>query len=490
MRTLVVVDDLADWRDLEGVETVLARAYLTDPAWSEARGLRVVNLCGSYRYQRAGYYVSLLAAARRHRPFPDLLTVLDMRNRTLVRSAGDDLDDLVQKSLAPIRSDRFELSVYFGRNMAARYARLAARLFALFPAPLLRAQFVRRADATWSVSSVAPISAREVPEAHWEFVHERARAYLSRPRGTGRSPAPRHYLALLANPEEEFAPSDERALTRFERAAREVGFAVERIGKDDYGRIGEFDALFIRETTFVNHHTFRFAQRAEAEGLVVIDDPRSILRCTNKVFMAEAFAHAGVATPRTLILDRVAPDEVVEVVGLPCVLKMPDSAFSQGVVRCDDRESLERECKRLLSDSDLVIAQEYLPTDFDWRIGVLGGEPLYACRYHMARGHWQIVARSKAGRARYGRVEPVLLADVPRRVRAMALRAAASVGDGLYGVDLKEVGRRIVVTEVNDNPNLDAGCEDHELGLELYRRVMQLLMDRVAGQAPRPVGTR
>ena len=57
----------------------------------------------------------------------------------------------------------------------------------------------------------------------------------------------------------------------------------------------EFDALFIRETTSVNHHTYRFASRAAAEGLVVIDDPTSIVRCSNKVYQAELFQRHGMS---------------------------------------------------------------------------------------------------------------------------------------------------------------------------------------------------
>lgn len=34
------------------------------------------------------------------------------------------------------------------------------------------------------------------------------------------------------------------------------------------------------------------------------------------------------------------------------------------------------------------------------------------------------------------------------------------IGNGLYGVDIKETNGRVVVIEVNDNPNLDYGCED------------------------------
>jgi glutathione synthase/RimK-type ligase-like ATP-grasp enzyme len=449
-----------------------------DPVWTKERGARVYNLCDSYSYQSQGYYVSLLAAARRHRPFPGLMTVLDMKSRALVRTVDEDLDELMQESLGDIRSERFALSVYFGRNLAKRHDRLARRLFSQFPAPLLRAHFTR--GERWRLSRVAPIALREVPENHQDFLHQAAREYFARPRYQVRKEKPSRYdLAILFDPNEELAPSDSKALARFRDAAEDVGFAVEMIQREDYGRLAEFDALFIRETTAVNHHTFRFSQRAESDGLAVIDDPNSILRCSNKVFQTEAFEQRDVPIPRTWITDRIVLDEVRHRIGFPCVLKYPDSAFSQGVVKCDGPEELEQHGQRILGESALLLVQEFLPSGFDWRVGIYDGQPLYVCRYHMAKGHWQIVKRTESGEIKYGRVEPVKVEQAPSRIVSIALKAAAAIGDGLYGVDLKEVDRRIVVTEVNDNPNINAGCEDVLLKEELYLRIMRGMLARV-----------
>lgn len=60
-----------------------------------------------------------------------------------------------------------------------------------------------------------------------------------------------------------------------------------------------------------------------------------------------------------------------------------------------------------------------------------------------------------------------------------AVQTARLIGDGLYGVDLKQAGNRVLVTEVNDNPNLDAGIEDAVLGDELYLRVLQAFIQRL-----------
>ncbi|MDP2768542.1 MAG: RimK-like ATPgrasp N-terminal domain-containing protein, partial [Giesbergeria sp.] len=67
LRAILVVDQVADWAGMElPLPLIAAREYLRDPAWQQQRGLRVVNLCRSWRYQSTGYYVSLLAVSRRH----------------------------------------------------------------------------------------------------------------------------------------------------------------------------------------------------------------------------------------------------------------------------------------------------------------------------------------------------------------------------------------------------------------------------------------
>lgn len=481
--TLVVVTHPKDWPlELPGVEVVRDRDYLTGARFASLRGARVFNLSRSYRYQSAGYYVSLLAAARRQRPFPDLMTVLDMKSRTSVRAVDDELDALIQRGLDGIKSERFTLSIYFGRNLAARHARLAARLFAEFPAPLLRAQFVR--GERWRLTSVAVISARDVPEDHTAFLHEAATEYFAKPRFRRRTRAAARYdLAILYDPNESTPPSDARALERFRAAAERQDCAVELIQRSDAGRLREFDALLIRETTRVDDHTFRMAQRAAREGIPVIDDPVSILRCTNKVFLHEALTARGVATPATVIAGEVDADDVQRRIGFPCVVKLPDGAFSRGVRRCADRDEYVREATAMLVESDLIVVQEFAPSEFDWRIGVLEREALYACRYHMARGHWQIADHRPDGRVRFGRAEPVPLDEVPRDVLDAALRAAGAVGDGLYGVDLKALPRGVVVIEVNDNPNIDDGIEDAFLGDRLYDRIVGALLRRVEGKA-------
>ena len=482
MTILVVTNNPKDWpAQIENVEAIDARSYLTQPEFSDRRGVKLFNLCRSYRYQSTGYYVSLLAEARGHKVLPNISTIQDLKTHAIVRLVSDELDDLIQHALAPLKSDTFTLSVYFGRNLAKRYERLALHLFNQFQAPLLRAHFTRDPKNGWQLKRIDAISGNEVSALHWPFVIEAASAHFAGRRSGPRRRTPTRFdMAILHNPADVEPPSDEKALTKLCKAAASMGIATEMISRDDYGRLAEFDALFIRDTTYVNNYTYRFARRAESEGLVVIDDPQSIVRCTNKVYLAELLARHKVSTPKTLIVHRDNTDEIAAKLGFPCVLKKPDSAFSQGVVKVNDAEELTRQLDGFLLQSELVIAQEFLPSTFDWRIGILDRQPLYACKYFMAKNHWQIIKQdSTAEKERYGKSETLPVELAPRRAVQAALKAANLIGDGLYGVDVKQSDKDFYVIEVNDNPNLDAGYEDAILKDELYRRIMAVFLKRI-----------
>lgn len=479
MRKIVVVNNPKDWDfNIEDVEVVAAQAYLTDPAYTEIKNARIFNLCRSYKYQSTGYYVSLLAEARGHRAIPNVTTIQDLKSQTIIRSITNELDELIQKSLYDIKSRAFTLSIYFGQNVAKKYEKLSKQLHDLFQAPLLRAEFIFNKE--WILHNISPIPLNEVPEAHKKYLMNFAKAYFARHRFVGPKPKSKIYdLAILTNPLESDPPSNRKAIQQFIEAGQSLGFSTELITKDDYKRLSEFDALFIRETTSVNHHTYRFARRAHADGLVVIDDPVSILRCTNKVYLAELLTKAKVPIPKTMIIHKENRHLVVQELGFPVVLKRPDSSFSQGVVKVCDEAGLNEELDAMLELSELIIGQEFMPTDFDWRIGVLDRQPLYACKYYMAKDHWQIYNWEAKKSNISGNSETLPIGEVPFNVMHTALKAANLIGDGLYGVDLKEIDGEAYVIEVNDNPSIDYGCEDLVLKKDLYLSVLKSIKKRI-----------
>jgi glutathione synthase/RimK-type ligase-like ATP-grasp enzyme len=345
----------------------------------------------------------------------------------------------------------------------------------------VRIEFER--ERVWQVASIKPVGLHTLDDAQEDaFATELDRFSRKLWRKPRTRKLFRYDIAMLVDPDEAMPPSNKKALKSFIAAGKELGIEVDPIGKIDYPRLAEYDGLFIRETTASDNHTYRFAHRAEKEGMVVIDDPTSILRCTNKIFLNDLMVSRKLAVPRTEILYRDNAKgwkDTAAKLGFPLVLKIPDGSFSRGVVKVESADALEKAAGELFSHSALLLAQEFVYTEFDWRIGVLNREPLYACKYYMSRGHWQIYNHGAKGTAKSGGFETVPVRDAPPEVVKLALKATQAVGDGLYGVDLKQVGSKPVVIEVNDNPSIDAGVEDAYLGADLYRRIMQEFLRRM-----------
>ncbi|MDD4000929.1 MAG: RimK family protein, partial [Bacilli bacterium] len=442
------------------------------------KGVRIFNLCSSYDYQSLGYYVSLLASARLQRVIPNVATIRDFSDQLIIESIGEEAIDQIQNTLKNLKSNKITIVSYFGYTPIKKYQKLIRSLYQLFESPFLKFTFTK--GLVWKIEKVEPIPISDVETD--EFVQEAAVHYFNQKRfNVSRFKDYKYNLAILIDPDEKYPPSEKVALSKFKLAAEKIGFFTEFITKDDYHRISEFDALFIRATTNVNDYTYRFSRYAYAEGLVVIDDPWSILKCSNKLFLTESMKKLDIPVPPTQFVSRKTDlDTLVQELGFPMVLKQPDSAFSMGVFKINNRQELEEKLNYLFTISELIIAQAYVQSTYDWRVGVLDGEPLFVCKYHMAKNHWQIINwQSKTKRDQSGASETIRVEDAPPKVIDLALRASKAMGDGFYGVDLKVSGEQVYVIEVNDNPNVDYQVEDQILEDELYRRIMHIFYQRI-----------
>lgn len=439
------------------------------------RSIRVVNLCQNYGYLKVGYYCSLLADARGHRCVPDVSDIAHVNWKRIYRHALVDLDEALNRHPLPaeVVPDE-EIYVFFGRTQNEYLHRFARKVFDAFRLPALKVVIRKSTNKKWKIDDVAPVHMSDLGNLD-DFFNEALGQFTGTywDRRSRRDTEDKYWLAVLHDPEELLPPSNERALKKLVTVGRKMGFYVELITRSDIDSLLEFDALFIRETTAVNNHTYRFAKKAESEGIPSIDDTVSILRCCNKVYLQELLHNKKIKTPPGYFIYRrqseiktPAPHE------FPLVLKVPDGSFSRGVFRVFNGEEFHLRLQDLFKKTELVLVQEFIKSEYDWRIVILGGKPLVACKYFMAQGHWQIYNHG-AKRHKYGSFECVAIDKVPKKVMSVALKASALIGEGLYGVDLKETKEGVYVIEINDNPNIDAGVEDKFLGDALYVGILE-----------------
>ncbi len=479
---LILVNSL---RDFDNAATphklITTRDYLARPQLFQGSRPKIINLSRSFAYQSRGYYCSLLAEARGHRVIPSVEAMIDLGSRQLYAQAVPELEDALMRAVGGDHEDLPErMLVMFGMiDGDKRFDRFGKLLFDWFRCPALEVTIDKSERPT--LRRLAPIPVTRLKDQELRFFHQALQRHTTREWRSRKERTPSRYsFATLYDPAEKMPPSTFKTLKHWARVAEKLGAEVEPITRRDLGRLAEFDALFIRETTSIDNHTYRFARRAMQEGMPVIDDPISMIRCTNKIYLHELLSANGIPVLPTSIIGSVSDlGRVAGELGFPMVLKIPNSSFSRGVSKVETIEEYESLARRWLADTDLILAQAFAPTSFDWRLGVLGGKPLFVVQYRMARGHWQIVKHGQDGKATEGGFTPISLADAPPAVIDIGLRAAQMIGDGLYGVDIKETPDGIFVVEINDNPNIEHGVEDAAEKDQVWVELTRWFIDRV-----------
>jgi glutathione synthase/RimK-type ligase-like ATP-grasp enzyme len=479
---VILVDQPKDFPNADTPHKVIMTSeYLARPKLFDIGRPKLVNLSRSYAYQSKGYYASLLAEARGHRVVPTVETMLELREAKLYEHALPELEDELNRCArkADFQPEaELRLLVCFGIASDERFEAFGRLLFDWFRCPALE---ITVDPGTWlSIDRIRPRTITRLVNGDASFfrdaLHQHTKREWRDPKARSLS---KYDLAVLHDPNEKLPPSSVDSLKYFARIAEKLSVDIEPITRRQLDELAEYDGLFIRETTSIDNHTYRFARRAWQEGMPVIDDPMSMIRCTNKVFLMELLGSNQVPMPQTLMLAENSDlAKAMDELGLPLVVKIPDGSFSRGVHKVNSPEEFKRVVEELFEETDLLLAQKFLPTEFDWRVGVLSGEPLFVCQYRMARGHWQIVKHRADGSSREGGFRTFELDQAPKELLDVAGRAAKPIGEGFYGVDIKQTDRGFVVMEVNDNPNLEHGIEDAVGKDEIWIRLLKWFIER------------
>ena len=479
---VILVDQPKDFPNADTPHKVIMTGeYLARPKLFDIGRPKLVNLSRSYAYQSKGYYASLLAEARGHRVVPTVETMLELREAKLYEHALPELEDELNRCArkADFQPEaQLRLLVCFGIASDPRFEAFGRLLFDWFRSPALE---ITVDPGIWlSIDRIRPRTITRLANGDATFfrdaLHQHTKPEWRDPKARSLS---KYDLAVLHDPNEKLPPSSVDSLKHFARIAEKLSVDIEPITRRQLDELAEYDGLFIRETTSIDNHTYRFARRAWQEGMPVIDDPMSMIRCTNKVFLMELLGSNQVPMPQTLMLAENADlSRAMDELGLPLVVKIPDGSFSRGVHKVNSPEEFKRVVEELFEETDLLLAQKFMPTEFDWRVGVLSGEPLFVCQYRMARGHWQTVKHRADGSSREGGFRTFELDQAPAELLDVAGRAAKPIGEGFYGVDIKQTDHGFVVMEVNDNPNLEHGIEDAVGKDEIWIRLLKWFIER------------
>jgi glutathione synthase/RimK-type ligase-like ATP-grasp enzyme len=292
-------------------------------------------------------------------------------------------------------------------------------------------------------------------------------------------------LAKIACFVEKYNFSDSReeiALQNFKHTAEKLGHEFSFMFRENVSDIPKYDAVFIRATTDPLFTAYVVSRTASELGLKVVDDPDSIQICGNKIHQYLLFEKYKIPhIPTTFInKEEFHHRQILEIFrefGKPVVIKAPYTSFSRYVEKVACETSFREVAARFFRRSDVLAVQKFMPTAFDWRVGVLNDEVLYVCKYMIPKGRWKHGAKLR-GKPTFiwGRTVALKCKNAPAPLKDLALKACSVIGHGLYGVDIKECDGNYVVVEVNDNPSIYAGYEDLR-SKDLYGKIIAYLVD-------------
>src|SRR5438876_4075896 len=302
---VILVDQPKDLPNAETPNKVITTSgYFVRPRSFDMGRQKLVNLARSYGYLSKGYYASLLAEARGHRVMPTVETMLELREAKLYEHALPKLEDELNRCAR--RADfqpegEFKLLVCFGIARDPRFESFGRLLFDWFRCPALE---VNVESGAWlSIERFRPRNITRLANGEATFLRESLHQHTKREWRDPKARTQAKYdLAILYDPNEKMPPSSPASIKYFARIAEKHSVDIEPITRRQLAELAEYDGLFIRETTSIDNHTYRFARRAWQEGMPVIDDPISMIRCTNKLFLMELLGSNQVPMPQTVML--------------------------------------------------------------------------------------------------------------------------------------------------------------------------------------------
>jgi RimK family alpha-L-glutamate ligase len=181
----------------------------------------------------------------------------------------------------------------------------------------------------------------------------------------------------------------------------------------------------------------------EDAGIAVVNPPRAIERTVDKFFTSALLERAGLATPQTVVCERIEDAAAAFQLMGDVIVKPLFGSMGLGMVRVSDEETAWRVFRALDAIRGVYYLQRAIPHEGrDIRAFVIGDRVVAA-----------IERRSTGWRTNISRGGEARSIALPPEWAAMALRAAAAVGATYAGVDLLPSSNGTVyVLEVNGIP--------------------------------------
>lgn len=215
-------------------------------------------------------------------------------------------------------------------------------------------------------------------------------------------------------------------------------------------RLPWFDAVIPRIGSAITYYGTAVLRQFEMLGSYPLNESVAITRARDKLQALQLLARQGIDLPITGIAH--SPDDTADLIamvgGAPLVVKLVEGTQGIGVVLAETRQAAESVIDAFRGLRAQILVQEYIAEaqGRDIRCLVVGDRVAGAIERRAKEGEF----RSNLHRG--GSARTVEITDSEREI---ALRAAATLGLDVAGVDILRADRGPLVMEVNASPGLE-----------------------------------
>lgn len=233
------------------------------------------------------------------------------------------------------------------------------------------------------------------------------------------------------------------------RCYMKIGARVSEIHYD--GEVlPRFDAVIPRIGPSITSYGLAVLRQFANTGAYCLNEPNAIAASRDKLLAHQMLARERIGMPTTAFANspKDTKDLISLVGGAPVILKLLQSSQGKGVVLADSRKAAESLVDAFRGLDAHFLLQEFVAeaAGRDTRCFVVGNKVIAAIQRQAAEGEF----RSNLHRG--GTAEAVKLS---KEERAVARRAAQTIGLNIAGVDILRTSDGPKVLEVNSSPGLE-----------------------------------
>lgn len=214
--------------------------------------------------------------------------------------------------------------------------------------------------------------------------------------------------------------------------------------------LGHFDAVIPRIGSAITFYGTAVLRQFEMCGSYPLNESLAIARARDKLRSLQLLARQGIDMPVTGFAS--SPDDTQDLIamvgGAPLVVKLVEGTQGIGVVLAETRQAAESVIDAFRGLNAHILVQEFIQEaqGRDVRCLVIGEEVVAAIEREAKEGDF----RSNLHRG--GKAHAV---EITPQERAIAVKAARTLGLDVAGVDILRARRGPLVMEVNASPGLE-----------------------------------